>query len=298
MQWDFDTVTYNLHPALNTDNTSALQNAINTAASKGHGLYITGAYGISATGLTIPSNANIKFIGGGMLKLLPYSTDSYDMLKFNGCQNVVVENPVLDGSKELNGITTGEWGMGLGFYGSTKNVTVIDPVIRNTWGDGIYVSDQTSNVTIFKPYIAGVRRNGISIISANGLTIYQPVMEAVNGTDPKAGIDIEPNSNNDVLKGIVIVSPRTIRCNLGLSFYFANVPGTKAQAVDIQISDFQDRGCLDTALTWAALNKGTHQVSGHINITSPQFIHSAQTQSHSNWDNSITFNVTNPVTIA
>jgi parallel beta-helix repeat protein len=212
---------------------------------------------------------------------------------------VTIENAVIDGSKEMNSATTGEWGMGIGLY-DASNVTIIDPVITNTWGDGIYVggASKCTGIKIYRPYIGGCRRNGMSVISADGLDVYHPTFERINDTNPKAGIDFEPNDNNAELKNINIYSPRTIYCNLGIEFYLSQLPGPKAKVVSVNIYDYVSINDGEV-LNFLALAKGSYSVSGTIKVNGVRYIKpNFAGKTITNWDNSIALAVTNETTVS
>jgi hypothetical protein len=299
MNYDYDTTTITT-VGFTQNNRAALQTLINNAAANGRGVYISQPHGIDTTGLTIPSNSNIRFIGNGALKLIgPYSTDTYNMLLIDTVSNVLIFNPKLYGSKELNTLTTGEYGMGINIRGACTNIGVYKPMIWDCWGDGIYIgSGNPSGLEIQSPRIYNVRRNGISVISTTGLTLSDVEVSNVIDTNPKAAIDFEPNSNADKLSGINVIGFRSIRCQNGLAFSFQNVPGATAQVIGINISGFEDYGCRDSAISYINLAKGTFSVSGSINITYPRYNHSNNIIYNPGWDNSVVVNITNPTTIA
>jgi hypothetical protein len=280
MNYDYDTTTITT-VGFTQNNRAALQTLINNAAANGRGVYISQPHGIDTTGLTIPSNSNIRFIGNGALKLIgPYSTDTYNMLLIDTVSNVLIFNPKLYGSKELNTLTTGEYGMGINIRGACTG------------------SGNPSGLEIQSPRIYNVRRNGISVISTTGLTLSDVEVSNVIDTNPKAAIDFEPNSNADKLSGINVIGFRSIRCQNGLAFSFQNVPGATAQVIGINISGFEDYGCRDSAISYINLAKGTFSVSGSINITYPRYNHSNNIIYNPGWDNSVVVNITNPTTIA
>lgn len=284
------------------NNRAALQTAINNATSAGNGIYISEQHGIDVTGLTIPTGAQIKFVGNGALKVIgPVSTNSYTMMQLTAASNVLIENPRLYGSKELQTLAPSgnDLGMGIGFSGACSNVVIMEPQIRDTWGDGIYVGPgNSSGIEIISPRIAGVRRNGISVVSANGLVITDCQVMHIQDAAPKSAIDFEPKSNTDVLKGIKLIGFKSIRCQEGLMFSFENLPGATAQVVDITVSEFEDYGCLDTAISMNNLSSGANTVGGAININSPKYIHSANPTGYTNWDNSIPVNISGATSIA
>jgi hypothetical protein len=305
MDWqlasDFGTIN-----GFGVDNRAALQDALNSTAALGRGLIIDGQYGLqfdsSHAELVVPSNSNIKFQPGAALKLLPHDLKAYNVFLIDGVSNVVIERPLIDGAKELNadpGTFESEYGMGIGLYDAT-NVTIIDPDIRNTWGDGIYIGGgaKCQNINIHNPVIGGCRRNGMSIVTVDGLKVWSPLIKRINDTNPKAGIDFEPNNNDCELKNIFIYSPRTVNCNLGIEFYMDNFPGPKPKVVSISVLDFKSINDGDTSLFFGDLQKGTNSVSGTINVHNVRYVKPNIAKGIQNWDNSIVMSVTGETTIS
>jgi len=301
-----------------TDDTANLQTAINTATTNGNILYITGrsAVSIQTDGavLTIPSNAHIKFMLGASLHLNaagPYSAYGYQMLLLDDVTNCTIDYPQLDGAKEMETSAPIEnnYGIGISIRGGSGHV-INKPVIRDTYGDGIYIAGSTdgsntppATIQINQPHVIGAGRNGISVISANGLLIYEPVLENTNYSNPMSGIDFEPNYNTDKLTGIEVINPRCINCLQGIEFAFENLPGSIAQVVGITISGTDQIGSTlsgGTAFAFYNLNKGSYSVSGTITVNSPRYYHCNDTVYYSSsWHTgviTVTFN--NPTTIA
>jgi hypothetical protein len=104
----------------------------------------------------------------------------------------------------------GEWRHGLALY-DVKDFQIIGLTIRDTGGDGIYLGAGSKGacrgVTIKDVTLKGNYRNGISIISAEGLMIDHVLVVETGidtGTAPKDGIDFEPNVPTQVLKDITV----------------------------------------------------------------------------------------------
>jgi hypothetical protein len=105
----------------------------------------------------------------------------------------------------------GEWRHGIGLY-SVNGFTVKGLTISDTGGDGIYVGSTSSTgysqgVTIQDVTLKTNYRNGISVISADGMTIDNAtILDTARGTGtaPKDGIDFEPNYSGQILKDITV----------------------------------------------------------------------------------------------
>ncbi|MFM0208832.1 hypothetical protein PQQ96_15615 [Paraburkholderia sediminicola] len=256
-----------------TDDTAALQAAIN--GSVGQILMITGNSRINGTGLTLQTNSHLRFAQGASLKLLPYNLQTYQMLRVWDVNNVIIESPYLDGSKELNSSTTGEWGMGISIAGAT-NVSISAPTTIDCWGDGIYIDNSTtgnnaysSNITVDNHTADGCRRQGMTVISVSGLAVNNPLWQNISGTAPSSGLDIEPDNSLSVLENITIVNPTTKNCDgAGIQIDLANFPGTAAKQVNISISGHTNVNC-DGAFGVANLQPNGYPVTGAITSANP-----------------------------
>ena len=133
-----------------------------------------------------------------------------------------VSNVVISGGKgstiqmPIQEYHEGEWRNAISILGS-QNVTIEDLNIEKSGGDGIYISstdqmDYSTNVNINNILFYGNARNGISVISVNGLAISNCKIEdtglfntqglAAHG--PWAGIDFEPNTSKQRLSNITV----------------------------------------------------------------------------------------------
>ena len=97
----------------------------------------------------------------------------------------------------------GEWRHALNIK-SSKDVLVENLLLADSGGDGVYLGVEKigcpcENITIRRCVCDNNNRQGISVISAKHLLIEDTVMKNTRGTNPKAGIDFEPNSPSEVL---------------------------------------------------------------------------------------------------
>lgn len=101
-----------------------------------------------------------------------------------------------------------EWRMCLDFVGCS-NIRVEGVSLEESGGDGIYLG-----ATDKQPWCADViirdvqcrnhHRQGISVISAVNLLIENCTLTGTRGTAPQAGIDLEPNSENEKMTNVVV----------------------------------------------------------------------------------------------
>jgi hypothetical protein len=92
--------------------------------------------------------------------------------------------------------TSGEYRMALKLSG-VSNVTVEGLTLRDSGGDGVYVGKGAKaycqDVTLRDLLCADNRRNGLSVVTVDGLTVEGCAFTQTNGTSPQHGVDIEPN---------------------------------------------------------------------------------------------------------
>jgi parallel beta-helix repeat protein len=182
-----------------TDDTLAIQRAVNKVADSGATVLIpAGTYLIDAVAhLNLTNNMTLKMEEGAILKAIPNNKENYGIIKIKNVQNVNVIGGIVQGERDQHEGKTGEWGMGVELYGS-KNVVIENVIAKDNWGDGFYVNDNASNTAFCGVIADNNRRQGISVISANRLVIRDSVFQRTQGTEPMAGIDIEPNSKQNV----------------------------------------------------------------------------------------------------
>ncbi|MEN6545948.1 MAG: right-handed parallel beta-helix repeat-containing protein [Armatimonadia bacterium] len=104
--------------------------------------------------------------------------------------------------------TKAEWRHGVQFHSST-NIRIIGLTIAESGGDGIYLGAAAPGVTNKDILIRDVicdnnYRQGISVITAENLTIDNCVLSNTAGTAPMAGIDYEPNNPDERLVNCVM----------------------------------------------------------------------------------------------
>lgn len=238
-----------IYPAMTTQ--QEIQNSI---SSGGHFKFIGGAFSVDLIysdpfdsykcAFIVPSNTIIEFDEKTTIELKNHNADKYKVFACTDIENVRFINVSINGRKDLNSATTGEWGMGISLRG-VNNVYLENVTVTNCWGDGIYIGSTTNqnycaNVIIERFKLNNNRRQGISLISAKKLIIRDGEISGTNGVNPSDGMDIEPNVNTEFLQGIVIDNVTT-RDNFGsgikifLGFYEGSL-----NEIDITIRNHKD----------------------------------------------------------
>ena len=143
-----------------------------------------------------------------------------------------------------------EWRHGVAIL-SSKNVKIENLRIAETGGDGIYLGVATRGVPCRDVVIRRVdcvanNRQGISVISVDGLLIEDCVLRDTVGTAPQSGIDFEPNREDEQISNVVM--RRVLAENNagdGFQFYLGHLdsegPETTVEIVDCRA--VRNRGC-------------------------------------------------------
>lgn len=199
---------------------------------------------IEKEGLKLKSNQVLIFQNNTQLKIEPNELASYAILHLNGVSNVKVYNAKLRGDKQEHKGTKGEAGHGISVLGS-NNVEILGFDIRNFWGDGIFVGryekQVNKNILIEKGIVDNNRRNGISIVSVEGLVLKNVVASNSNGTMPMFGVDVEPHFWVDQAKNIEITNLTTYNnANGGLMIFVDKLKAGGDKNVTINVTNYTD----------------------------------------------------------
>ena len=178
------------------NDTTALQNAINSTASNGNILQLL-AGNFSSGPLTIPSNANIQLVAGVTVN---FTGGSSHFMTFYNANNVTISGA---------GAATSVFDMhrsGADCFRvqNATNVTISGVSGNNAGEDGLYVRTVTS-VTVNDCIFNNNTRQGSSITGLVNHVYYNRChFTGTNGAPPGAGIDIEPNAATEFLEDIII----------------------------------------------------------------------------------------------
>jgi len=159
-----------------------------------------------------------------------------------------------------------EWRHGLSIL-SSKNVKIENLRIAETGGDGIYLGVATRGVPCRDVVIRRVdcvanNRQGISVISVDGLLIEDCVLRDTFGTAPQSGIDFEPNREDEQISNVVMRRVLTENnAGDGFQFYLGNLdsdgPKTTVEIVDCRA--VRNRGC---GFYWSAKGGANRALPG------------------------------------
>ena len=213
-----------------------------TAYIENKEIYTSVPSGEAFGAIVIPSYTTLVI--SGTISQLPNNYEKFNLILIRDVKDVEVKGGVLVGDKDSHTGNTGEWGHGIRVAGA-KNVLVSGVSVSKFWGDGIDIiegaSNDAKNVTITMCDITDCRRNGISVEAGQNIVILscRSNYNGVNGTPPRAGLDIEPWQNGmDKVKCITVFGCEFIE-NVG---YDLHIIARNAQTADYD-NDIYVEGC-------------------------------------------------------
>jgi len=147
------------------------------------------------------------------------------------------------------------------YVGSSKNIKIWGLTLAESGGDGIYLGKAKAGVTNDGVHIKDVvcdgnYRQGISVITAKDLLIEKTIMKNTGGTPPAAGIDFEPNHDDEELVNCVMrdcVAEDNKGC--AYAFYLPNLTG-KSKPISIRLENCVARGSHRAAFAFTSGNQG------------------------------------------
>jgi parallel beta-helix repeat protein len=181
------------------NDTVAIQAAVNAASAGGTVFIPAGTYLITVgqkreMGINLKDQMTLLMARGATLKALATADGNYAMIRAWGVHDVRIQGGILVGERDRHLATTGEWGMGVDVRDAV-GVTIQHTEARGFWGDGFYFGGKANqHITVCGVLADGNRRNGMSIVSASGMTVQHSRFTNTHGTAPEAGLDIEPNA--------------------------------------------------------------------------------------------------------
>lgn len=153
------------------------------------------------------------------IKCLPNNSIAYNILYSNNAENIKICNGVICGDLNEHTGTTGEWGCGISIL-AVHGFTIENVICEYVWGDGIFLdvpslgsSSETDEHLKSRHPMDGVirncicrynRRQGLSLDAGFNITIEDSLFHNTSGTNPQAGIDIEPGHFSNKVKDSLI----------------------------------------------------------------------------------------------
>lgn len=218
--WDVPTISTSLFETLESEN--SIKNVFALANPSIHNkiLIEKGNYYVNASKdweSCIKLCSNTEVIINGNIILVPNSLIGCYVIGVCGEDISIRGRGSVIGDRLNHKGEKGEWGMGINIEGS-NHVKIQNITIKDCWGDCIYIGGKSKKVFINKAIICNGRRQGISITSADGVTITNCFITDIQGTDPECAIDAEPNEK-DTVNNVLIQNVRISNCKGGILAY-------------------------------------------------------------------------------
>lgn len=195
------------------ESTEALQTALNSGAEKVIVEKMPGPWIVDP--IFLPSNIEVIFEPGVevVAKRGSFKGGNDSLFSAKSQQNITLRGPgatlrMWRDDYDKAPYTKAEWRHVLDFK-SCANVRIYGLRLVESGGDGIYLGSAVRGVTNRNFHIKDVvcdknYRQGISIITAENLTIEDCTLTNTGGTAPMAGIDFEPNHPHERLVNCVM----------------------------------------------------------------------------------------------
>ena len=217
-----------------TDDTAAIQAAIDEIAGTGGTVLVpNGTYLINVeASLTLKSNMTLRLSKGAILKAIPTRRQKYSVISIAGASNVTVIGGTLEGERKEHLGQSGEWGWGIRVEKGASHITISGVTSKKMWGDGFYVEGAT-DVRFCSITAEDNRRQGLSIIEADGLVVTASIFKNTRGTRPSSGIDLEPDRATQKISNVRIQNSQFLD-NAGSGIL---IDGGKGPIADVEIAD-------------------------------------------------------------
>ncbi len=218
--WNVITIRSSLFLDLSYDNALKDVVALSDSTVNNRIVIEEGDYQVTANkngDVCIPIASNTDLIINGTIRLKPNDYRNYYIIQANGNNITMRGRGSIIGDKHVHTGRSGEWGMGINLD-NAHNVMIKGLTIKDCWGDCIYVGNESSDVRIENCLLDHGRRQGVSITSANGVTIKNCTITNVCGTAPEYAIDVEPNKD-DTVDNVIIERVLAKDCMGGFLVY-------------------------------------------------------------------------------
>jgi hypothetical protein len=215
-----------------TDDTEAIQAAIDEVGGTGGTVLVPGGtYMVDAVKkkrrLALKSDMTLKLAKDAILKVIPNDSRKYSVLTISDVSNVTVVGGTLEGDRAEHRGKVGEAGMGIRIDNGAKRVTISGVTSRKMWGDGFYV-EGAKDIKFCGVTADNNRRQGLSIVEANGVLVTDSLFTNTRGTRPSAGIDLEPDHAEQRIVNVRIQNSKFID-NAGPGIEIAGKRGAVAK---------------------------------------------------------------------
>ena len=230
-----------------TDDTTNFQAAWNAAATAGLPLILEPNTTVLVGLVTIPNGGRLN-LNGSTIKRSAAGGGSAT-LTGTDVSNIEIWGGTIDGDKAAYA-PANEWRHGISLLGCYY-VSIHDLTSIRNKGDGIYVGAGTTecrSIKLDRVICDESHRNGLSIIAVSEFVATASWFRNSSGTNPQAGVDIEPNSGAQICTDIVFEGCfMTGSQNFGFLIAMGFVATARQGAVTLTGCQINDNGQAGTA---------------------------------------------------
>jgi parallel beta-helix repeat protein len=296
-----------------TDDTAAIQRAVDAAPAHGTVYVPDGVYMIDAAepsgdwwrGVALKSDLTFLMADGATLRTIPNASDISAVLVVDSASNVVIAGGTLEGDRDSHRGTEGETGMGVAVVSSTS-VSILRTTARNFWGDGFYIAMYAEawsrDITVCGCLSDNNRRQGLSVTGADGVLIQNSTFSRSHGTAPEYGIDLEPNPERVVknvrIQGCQLLENRGAGIGLAERSLSNTITGSTFRGNGNGITMIRtELNLIENNLIDQNFGEGIWLLESHRNTFSGNTV-SANGLEHSGWHNNIRLDSSNANTLS
>lgn len=168
-----------------------------------------GTYDIDAVQSLWPKSGSEIILDDVTLRVIPNGNTNYHIFGLRDVEDVTIRGGELIGDRDQHQGSSGEWGYGVYISSNARNILIDNVVSREMWGDGFFIGDARDNdaprdITLQYCTADHNRRQGLSITTVNGATVFRSKFMRTIGAAPEAGIDLEPYEPEGGVYNVVI----------------------------------------------------------------------------------------------
>ena len=218
--WNVPEICTSMFKDLDYDNSLKDVVALTNPDVKNRVIIEEGDYQVSAlhsNEACLPLGSNTELIVNGVIRMVPNDYEICYVIQVIGENIAIHGNGTIIGDKHTHTGETGEWGMGISLR-AARHARISGLTIKDCWGDCIYIDDGSKDVIIENCQLDHGRRQGISVVFADSVTIRNCNITNVGGTAPEYAIDVEPDENKAVTH-VVIENVTVTDCRGGFLVY-------------------------------------------------------------------------------
>lgn len=237
------TLSYGADFIEGTDITDILNKKINSTNTV---VIPKGRFKIDAVkSIVLKDNISIRLDPKTYLEVIPNKEKNYQVFRIHNVKNINISGGNLIGDKYSHLDSKGEWGMGVEIKDS-QNINISNMNIDKMWGDAIYIGtngkNSNYNISLFNIKMNDNRRQGLSIISVEGLIANNIKISNTKGRSPMNGVDIEPNNNSNILKSIRFENLKSVN-NVAAGFQVSlHKYNESKNEISIELNNYIDSG--------------------------------------------------------